>query len=408
MESVMMPSQRISESGFIFSRHGTTFLYPLQVRLIETLHQANLSGTVSVPSDFLVEKLLERGYSKKAIDSEIGRCFYFGTLTRMGVERDDEVRITPFFNLLYPSYMKEISRQENEVLIRVYRRGADRFSLVVRDTSFLSAALRRWLDEQGFKKVPIYELRKSGVTVREAGRIFHELFDLISDCGRGSSDYRHISESEALILLIEKYGKYYSSIQDKYVHYALPHEYSWQDSLILRSVLAQIWKIARGPLECRGSPFSQAEIYQSLTRDGGEMPCRVRREDFERCCLYLQRKLFIRSLGVMNGIEKFTMIGQAETWIEEFFRTINENYSTLDASILYSGQNEYSIRVANNSFLPNRIRSRFEDLRAEMTEYWIRAENIRGDDLVDLLTDCSLDLTVWRKRNAPIRQKEVL
>ena len=102
------------------------------------------------------------------------------------------------------------------------------------------------------------------------------------------------------------------------------------------------------------------------------------------------------------------MVGQAEIWIEEFFRTINENYSTLDASILYSGQNEYSIRVANNSFLPNRIRSRFEDLRAEMTEYWIRAENIRGDDLVDLLTDCSLDLTVWRKRNAPIRQKEVL
>ena len=45
----------------------------------------------------------------------------------MGVERDDEVRITPFFNLLYPSYMKEISRQENEILIRVYRRGADRF-----------------------------------------------------------------------------------------------------------------------------------------------------------------------------------------------------------------------------------------------------------------------------------------
>ena len=67
----MMPSQRISESGFIFSRHGTTFLYLLQVRLIETLHQANLSGTVSVPSDFLVEKLLERGYSRKAIDSEI-------------------------------------------------------------------------------------------------------------------------------------------------------------------------------------------------------------------------------------------------------------------------------------------------------------------------------------------------
>lgn len=100
----MMPLQRICESGFIFSRHGTTFLYPLQVRLIEALHQANLSGTVSVPSDFLVEKLLERGYSKKAIDSEIGRCFYFGTLTRMGVERDDEVRITPFFNLLYPSY----------------------------------------------------------------------------------------------------------------------------------------------------------------------------------------------------------------------------------------------------------------------------------------------------------------
>lgn len=99
----MMPSQRICESEFIFSRHGTTFLYPLQVRLIEALHQANLSGTVSVPSDFLVEKLLERGYSKKAIDSEIGRCFYFGTLTRMGVERDDEVRITPFFNLLYPS-----------------------------------------------------------------------------------------------------------------------------------------------------------------------------------------------------------------------------------------------------------------------------------------------------------------
>ena len=403
-----MPSQRISESGFIFSRHGTTFLYPLQVRLIETLHQANLSGTVSVPSDFLVEKLLERGYSRKTIDSEIGRCFYFGTLTRMGVERDDEVRITPFFNLLYPSYMKEISRQENEILIRVYRRGADRFSLVIRDTSFLSAALRRWLDEQGFKKVPIYELRKSGVTVREAGRIFHELFDLISDCGRGSSDYRHISESEALILLIEKYGKYYGSIKDKYVHYALPHEYSWQDSLILRSVLTHLWKIARGPLEWRGSPFSQAEIYRSLTRDGDEAPRRVRREDFEQCCLYLQRKLFIRSLGVMNGIEKFTMVGQAEIWIEEFFRTINENYSTLDASILYSGQNEYSIRVANNSFLPNRIRSRFEDLRAEMTEYWIRAENIRGDDLVDLLTDCSLDLTVWRKRNAPIRQEEAL
>lgn len=399
----MMPSQRISESGFIFSRHGTTFLYPLQVRLIGTLHQANLSGTVSVPSDFLVEKLLERGYSRKTIDSEIGRCFYFGTLTRMGVERDDEVRITPFFNLLYPSYMKEISRQENEVLIRVYRRGADRFSLVVRDTSFLSAALRRWLDEQGFKKVPIYELRKSGVTIRGAGRLFHELFDLISDCGRGSSDYRHISESEALILLIEKYGKYYGSIQDKYVHYALPHEYSWQDSLILRSVLAQIRKVARGPLEWRGSPFSQAEIYRSLTRGGDEAPRRVRREDFEQCYLYLQRKLFIRSLGVMNGIEKFTMVGQAEIWIEEFFRTINENYSTLDASILYSGQNEYSIRVANNSFLPNRIRSRFEDLRAEMTEYWIRAENIRGDDLVDLLTDCSLDLTVWRKRNALIR-----
>lgn len=99
----MMPSQRICESGFIFSRHGTTFLYPLQVRLIEALHQANLAGTVSVPSDFLVEKLLERGYSRKAIDSEIGRCFYFGTLTRMGVERDDEVRTTPFFNPLYPS-----------------------------------------------------------------------------------------------------------------------------------------------------------------------------------------------------------------------------------------------------------------------------------------------------------------
>ncbi len=78
------------------------------------------------------------------------------------------------------------------------------------------------------------------------------------------------------------------------------------------------------------------------------------------------------------------------------------------AAILYSGQNKYSIRVANNSFLPNRIRSRLEDLRAEMTEYWIRAENIRGDDLVDLLTNCSLDLTVWRKRNAPIREKEVL
>ena len=63
-----MPSQRISESGFIFSRHGTTFLYPLQVRLIEALYQANLAGTVSVPSDFLVEKLLERGYSRKTID----------------------------------------------------------------------------------------------------------------------------------------------------------------------------------------------------------------------------------------------------------------------------------------------------------------------------------------------------
>ena len=86
----------------------------------------------------------------------------------MGVERDDEVRITPFFNLLYPSYMKEISRQENEILIRVYRRGADRFSLVIRDTSFLNAALRRWLDEQGFKKVPIYELRKSGVKIGRA------------------------------------------------------------------------------------------------------------------------------------------------------------------------------------------------------------------------------------------------
>ena len=130
---------------------------------------------------------------------------------------------------------------------------------------------------QGFKKVPIYELRKSGVTVRETGRIFHELFDLISDCGRGSSDYRHISESEALILLIEKYGKYYGSIKDKYVHYALPHEYSWQDSWILRSVLAQIRKVARGPLEWRGSPFSQAEIYRSLTRDGDEAPRRVRR-----------------------------------------------------------------------------------------------------------------------------------
>ena len=391
------------DSDFIFSRHGTTFLYPLQIHLIEILRQEMTSGNLFIQFDDLVAKLLQKGYSKKAIISEINRCFYFGTLTQYGVESSGTMRITPFFDILARSYCEEISRQEKEVLIRIYRRGNDNFSLVVRDTSFLSAAMRNWLNHNGFRNVPIYEIRKSRVQIKELERLLSELIDLIADLKEQNGEYSGMNEFGDLFLLVQKFGKYYNSIKDKYVHYALPHEYSWQDSQILRLMLIHIKKLAHGPLEWRGLTFSQADVYSSLSQDYEKIFHLYNRKDVERCYIYLQEKLFIRSLGLFNGIEKFTIVGQAESWIEEFFRTINENYSTIDASIMYAGQNKYSIRFANNSFLPIMIRSKLEEICTEITDYWIRIENIYSDDLLDLLTDCSMKLTRWKKSSGIIK-----
>ena len=403
MNKIAVASRMNFDSEFVFSRHGTTFLYPLQIHLIEILRQEMTSGNLFIQFDDLVAKLLQKGYSKKAIISEINRCFYFGTLTQYGVASSGTMRITPFFDILARSYCEEISRQEKEVLIRIYRRGNDNFSLVVRDTSFLSAAMRNWLNHNGFRNVPIYEIRKSRVQIKELERLLSELIDLIADFKEQNGEYSGMNEFEGLFLLVQKFGKYYNSIKDKYVHYALPHEYSWQDSQILRLMLIHIKKLAHGPLEWRGHTFSQVDVYSSLSQDYEKIFHLYNRKDIERCYIYLQEKLFIRSLGLFNGIEKFTIVGQAESWIEEFFRTINENYSTIDASIMYAGQNKYSIRFANNSFLPIMIRSKLEEICTEITDYWIRIENIYSDDLLDLLTDCSMKLTRWKKSSGIIK-----
>ena len=208
MNKIAVASRMNFDSEFVFSRHGTTFLYPLQIHLIEILRQEMTSGNLFIQFDDLVAKLLQKGYSKKAIISEINRCFYFGTLTQYGVASSGTMRITPFFDILARSYCEEISRQEKEVLIRIYRRGNDNFSLVVRDTSFLSAAMRNWLNHNGFRNVPIYEIRKSRVQIKELERLLSELIDLIADFKEQNGEYSGMNEFEGLFLLVQKFGKY--------------------------------------------------------------------------------------------------------------------------------------------------------------------------------------------------------
>lgn len=78
MNKIAVASRMNFDSEFVFSRHGTTFLYPLQIHLIEILRQEMTSGNLFIQFDDLVAKLLKKGIRKKRLSLKLIGAFILG------------------------------------------------------------------------------------------------------------------------------------------------------------------------------------------------------------------------------------------------------------------------------------------------------------------------------------------